>query len=246
MLWLVACGQPAGRETAGESGSVRIINGTAVDLAVAPQMVEVVLLGADGSQGICSGTVIGSDTVLTAAHCFVEPYSAIFVRTATASRPVLAVSVPADFRRDDAAGALFNDVAVLQTEPLALPTLPIIASQPTAAGDAITLYGFGINEDGEAGVLRLGSTEVSQVTENHLFSGPFGGSGINSCNGDSGGPAIKAITTETGARAYGIVGIVSSGSVEGCGNGDVTLYANLQNPSILAFIREHAPDAVVQ
>lgn len=243
---LAGCGdKTSGAGASSTDGNARIINGSEVSLADSPQMAQVVLLNHDGSETTCSGTIVGARHVMTAAHCLEGSYLAAFVRTATVSHTVLSTSVPSTYRIDTEHGAVFDDVAVLETEPLGLPALPILASSPVSEGTVFTTYGFGVDESGLSGTLRLGMFSASIVTPNHIFSGPYLGQGSNTCNGDSGGPAIATLVTPDGGVVFGIVGLVSTGSQPGCGEGDITLYANLQNAALLEFVASIVPDVSI-
>ncbi|WP_168196544.1 trypsin-like serine protease [Bdellovibrio sp. ZAP7] len=70
LLAIAACTPKASNNTAATSGS-RIINGTEVQESdsIYKHLVSVYAENEDGSVGICTGTLIGPNTVLTAAHC---------------------------------------------------------------------------------------------------------------------------------------------------------------------------------
>lgn len=85
--------------------------------------------------------------------------------------------------------------------------------------------------------------EVAMVTGNHIFARFDELS--NTCNGDSGGPATYTVVDPNGAvSAVGVVGITSTGTVQNCAPGDLSLFTNLQHPDILSFIAEVVPEAV--
>jgi len=102
----------------------------------------------------------------------------------------------------------------------------------------ISIFGYGVDENGVNQVLRSGQARVLAVDEQHIAAG-FSGEGSNSCSGDSGGPALNTIQKD-GRTQSGIVGVVSSGSVS-CGPGDVALYANVTTSETLNFIQGAAP-----
>ena len=140
--------------------------------------------------------------------------------------------------------AIFNDVAIIKTEPLNVPIMPIGISQPVAVGGPLMVIGYGLDENKELGTLKAGISTVVTVTENHIIGPPFDGSNVNPCNGDSGGPAVQDFTTAEGFKYSAIVGVVSTGTVSGCTDGDMTLYANVQNAGNFKFISDNVPDAV--
>jgi len=244
------CGGGGGDGDGGSSGlstnecgrlglTAKIINGTECADTGSPVVLIQLYLG-NGTLALCSGTMVTPTQVLTAAHCFTSGD----VQAASISengREVFARSVAVHPGVDeDASGNIFNDAAILNLErTVSLRTLPVIASAKVESGDTIAIYGYGLDQDGELGVLRSGSMLVSEVTPNHIFSF-FEGDGSNTCQGDSGGPAIIT-TSVNGAAVTGVVGMTSTGTVVGCGEGDLSLFANAQESSILNFIRQQAP-----
>lgn len=224
----------------------RIINGTSVASDDAPQFVQVRLMQGGAEMGRCSGTVIAPDRVLTAGHCVNAGEDEAWVMTSSRLVRVVESRRHPEYREEPALRAIFNDVAVLTTDPLETPALGITASRTVEADGVIATYGFGLNEDNEYGALQAAQITIAFVTNDHLFSAPFESGGSNPCLGDSGAPAVLAHTDESGVMHTGVIGVVSTGTAEGCAEGDITLFANLQNPSVLGFIAEAAPGAVIQ
>ena len=103
----------------------------------------------------------------------------------------------------------------------------------------MAIFGFGFTENGVVGLgtLRSGEMRVEETDTNHILA-IFDGSGSNTCSGDSGGPALA----QNGSGAWGIIGITSTGTVEGCGVGDESIFTNLSDPAMLAFIDEIVPN----
>jgi secreted trypsin-like serine protease len=241
----------------------RIINGVAVDPLLSPQVAEIKVTNSDGSEGICSGVAVGPGEILTAAHCFagLTPLaSGSDELTTTVTIPLPAgvslliggqvlpateVTIPAGYRFDAQHGAIFNDIAIVHTYALNVPPLPIVTSRPVTTGEALLTFGFGLDENGDYGVLKAGEVLVETVTANHIFSAPFDGSNVDPCNGDSGGPGVLNFTSESGESVYGVAGLVSSGTVPDCSKGDVTLFTNLQNPGLEELVRSQVPEAII-
>jgi len=263
---LGACGGGGGSDSGGSGGGLstnacsaaglnaKIINGTECDQTGSP-IVSINLYLDDGSTALCSGTMVQSKYVLTAGHCFLPGqttpgegspvYGASIV---SGGREIFAstVFIHPEYFSSNSDGAVFNDVAVLQlTASPNLPTLPLLVSTKAAPGSTIAILGYGLDENGGVGVLRSGEMAVSTVTPNHIFS-EFDGSGSNTCNGDSGGPALLRFNDAAGSPASGIVGITSTGSNENCSAGDVSLFANTQEEPILSFIKRVVPGVAVR
>lgn len=201
-------------------------------------------LGA-GTQGECSGTMITSSHVLTAGHCFpggVSSVQAISVFVGGAEVSGVGLAIHPNYTEDAQNQAIFNDVAIIELEnAVGVAPLPILLSDAVAAGEVIDIFGYGLDEQGTLGVLRSGQMGVDSVTANHIVA-IYGDSGSNTCQGDSGGPAIQRT-----AAGPAIVGITSSGTAAAqCGRGDVSLFANLQNPSLSSFVLGVAPATQVR
>ncbi|RIL08792.1 MAG: hypothetical protein DCC75_08040 [Proteobacteria bacterium] len=224
----------------------RIINGTECTSANS-SVVQIVLIFNDGSLGSCSGSMITSRDVLSAGHCFPSRVRGAFVTANGARVDGASFSRHPDYQ--ETPGAIFNDVAVLRlSSAVNLPTLGIVAGRDVKNGDLIDIFGFGESEgdpgdSSTSGTLRSGQMRIEDVTQNHLASS-FDGSGSNTCAGDSGGPALLQYGSESGARV-GIVGITSTGVKRDCGEGDVSLFTNVQSDSVLNFIVGAAPQVEV-
>ena len=243
LLTLAYCGSNNSSDEF-QSKDQKIINGTAVESSSSPQIIELFIQFADGSNGICSGTVIGDNDVLTAGHCFVQPItSAQVVKGDGTVAEVSSVNIHPGYREDASVNAIFFDVAIAKTNiPLNLPVLGILASQSPQASEMIGIYGFGLDENQTSGVLRGGNMQIDQVTPNHIFA--VFDNLSNTCSGDSGGPATYNVLDPSGnISAVGVVGITSSGSVEDCGPGDLSLFTNIQHPDVLSFIATLVPEA---
>jgi MYXO-CTERM domain-containing protein len=223
LLVLVACG--AGEE-AGEAARP-IVNG---DLTHSYPSAGALLTGAgpESSQLQCSGTLIGCDSFLTAAHCVcpgdgsdcqsptpVEPMRVFFQHAGFFE--VTAVRVHPAFSFPD------NDVAILTLErPVAGITPTPLQDSAPALGTQGTIVGFGRTggSDFVYGLKYEGPVTTGTCPESVDPTGKvcwtFNGTGdANTCNGDSGGPLYFTIG---GVTRVG--GITSGGEDASCLAGD--------------------------
>ncbi len=180
-----------------------------------------------GGQGLCSGTLIAPDVVLTARHCVSysvskvvcpakgpqvgrnrEPKSiAVYFGDDTFSAELVAlgreiVTPKSDQLCDHDLAAVVLDRDVENVAPLK------ISKDAPLRGDAVRAVGFGkTGDDGESGVKLLRDhVKILDVFPAEFLVGEA------TCSGDSGGPALDESTGE-------ILGVVSRGgpSCEGSG-----------------------------
>jgi hypothetical protein len=170
-----------------------IVNG---DPSSDPSVVALVR-GEDGAEVlVCSGTVIASHAVLTAAHCVADDNDLPDVMIdGDRIRPSIVFVAPGF----DAA-TLADDVAVLVVDRTLSPAPRSLALSAPAIGATIDLVGFGRTAPGDITPFaqRTGAANVTESSTGGLVTrGP-----AFTCEGDSGGPALI-----DGA----IAGITSSG-----------------------------------
>lgn len=237
-LALASVTLPAGMETAARATApavhASVVGGTA---SVAFPAAGALLAGVDVSNAVswCSGVLIGCNTFLTAAHCVcpgtgascqggrapnpddrvVYLQHAGFVRVAS-----IAVHPSYDFPTADLA------VLRLATGVTGIPPAAL-ADEAPAPGTTGSLVGFGrtTGTGADFGIKRLGTLAtdacrtMSDATE---VCWTYTGAGVDSCDGDSGGPLF--VDGPTGPQ---VAGITSGGRDARCGPGDVAFDANV-------------------
>ncbi len=217
-----------------------------------PSVVKLSIRAGDDGGGICTGTVIAPNAVLTAAHCFAFSRSTSVVVTAVTGGtkvdiPAARVAVHPGFSVSSQ-GILFNDVAVIRTaSALPVPALPILLSRAPVVDEESVVAGFGQTENGGPTVddVIAGRAVIRSVTDNHVRI-DFRSGESHPCKGDSGGALL---VEQDGGLA--IVGVVSQSdpsvsSDQVCQEGDQTLYANIQQVEVANFILAQVRDAAVK
>jgi secreted trypsin-like serine protease len=247
LLAVTACGGgsdedpdtlPSAAALCGSIGlSPKVLNGADCGQPERSPVILLNVFGAGGGAGLCSGTLIAPNKILTAAHCLPAGTRSVLAGRWTADGRVTGVrasswAVHPNFRRG--ASAFENDVAVVVlSASLPNPTMGILVSEAPASGQPVFIAGWGApGFELAVGYARL--TKVNEASVGYTYTGILS----NTCNGDSGGPAYRAV----GGR-QAVVGITSSGSVAGCGTGDNSLFTNVQSATVLDFIRSRAPEA---
>lgn len=137
----------------------------------------------------CTGTLVAPHTVLTAAHCIVAaPDQTFFVVDEAHKYRGRTTAIHPDYRLGDP----LHDIALITLtddvpgiEPAWLLWVPPIARE------ALTLVGYGVNDDGvRDDVRRSGTTTISAVRSTDLYSRyTYSGRPVI-VDGDSGGPAF--------------------------------------------------------
>ena len=206
-----------------------VVGGAAVTPDEADEYSAVVAIVINST--ICSGTLVADDLVLTAAHCLRNVASVDAIRVfngLTLGTPgVLATGFGShpDFDVEAKRDAFDYGFVSIVAGSLDATPIPVVTEQaewdeiePTLkSADTVILAGYGLDPDAPSnvnlGVKRRVTTNVRGFTESGIEF-VAGGNGKDSCEGDSGGPAL-ARNADGELR---LIGITARGS-DPCGKG---------------------------
>jgi V8-like Glu-specific endopeptidase len=225
-----ACGAVSGVTT----GDAAIVNGTACTSGTA-SVARLLMTKENETKpyASCSGSVISSTAVLTAAHCLVDAGS---VSISFGSKEIQAASFSYSPGYNGTAPDSIDVGVIIAASPLGQPIVPILSSRDANVGETVVIAGYG--QDGPAAggdTLRAGTTKVSQVGSLFLETNA-GVSGSGACPGDSGGPALVSVN-----GFWTVAGITST--LAGPCVVATNTFLSVRNATVRSFILSKAPDA---
>jgi hypothetical protein len=209
-----------------------IVGGEPVEPGDHPAVVSV-----SAGPGLCTGTLLAPDLVLTAAHCvasaFLQPSQLQIglgehVYTPMQVLGAIDFGVHPEFcdpKQDEGCGPDdVHDYAWIRLDgpasidAAAMPSIVAdeeLHHQLVRRGASLELVGFGEDDDGVLGHKRRVTTTIARFSASghDLLAG---GSGRDSCYGDSGGPALARLPD----GGFALVGVLSRGS-DVCGSGGI-------------------------
>ena len=208
MFLFVACAHHSRTQS-----GLRIVGGEEVTDSSDPTMKSTVALLNNGT--LCSGTLIGPNQVLSAAHCIESGEITIASGPSPKAVPGLKVILARSHPKWDKGP---NDVSILIFEgtlPSNLVPVSIAPLEGISEGSAVTLAGYGVTgeRNKDSGTLRKVKAQVRAFDKTTKEFAMQEGLGVGSCYGDSGGPAYVALGSE-----LAVIGATSRGS--DCDTGD--------------------------
>jgi|GEM_PF-3440426 len=218
-----------------DCGNFKVINGTECSRKDIP----VVLLefSAPNSRGVCTGTVIGNNHILTAAHCFPGTTGVTIIHdNGSANGETF-------FINPNYNGTSESDTAIIVAADIAtnlkINAASINGSSSVSKGDLLSFIGYGLDENDDIAISLPNAnprvTDIKVIDNlNTEFHTRFEETNSNPCGGDSGGAAFKDGL---------IVGVESAGIGEvNCREGGFNILSAINNSSNLEFLKTFVPD----
>ncbi|HEY3806072.1 MAG TPA: trypsin-like serine protease [Kofleriaceae bacterium] len=221
----------------------RVVGGSAVAPGEFPDVVLVA-----GWTGLCSGTLIAPDVVLTAGHCTEIDPQAVLVGSVDYGAPagdlvpIASVTAYPDWQH------AFDVAVVVLAKPVeAVAPRPIASGCGPHDGDDARVIGFGLDDPGGSGASTALETAIVAIDDAECTTDPAcraalapggelvaGGRGVAACYGDSGGPLL-ADTADGGEALFGVVSRATDGSA-GAPCSGATVYERADGDAIVAWI----------
>jgi secreted trypsin-like serine protease len=222
--------------------SLKIVSGASCPQASSP--IAKLELVAEEKSGVCSGVAIADDTVLSAAHCFMDASPNISLYLAGVSYPISSITIHPNFSLLNETTR--NDLAIIKvSKKLRVAPLPILISTTPNNGELVSVHGFGLDEFAALGLLKAGWMRVHNVTSSFINT-RYTDESSEPCFGDSGGPLLSSNLENPALPDRAILGILSFSSKTNCRVGDINSYANLQEEKNLKFIMDVAPHVTLR
>ncbi len=248
---LASCGSDSDTDNTGKCSALeltdaptaKIVNGTPCSGLSKSPVVAILKNLPDGKTGLCTGTMLSPNKVLTAAHCLDGAASIDILFGTTTDKFAFVTASSWNIHPSFSREGFTDDVGIVHSPvSLPVPNLPILTSSAPKIGDKVSIFGYGATTGGAAidGKLRAGTMTIGGVDVGKIYA-YFDASSSNTCSGDSGGPMLLQVGGQ-----QTIVGTTSYGSSLNCSAGELSGFSNLQSPSTQSFIRSVAPDARFQ
>ncbi len=222
---------------------VRILGGEPFDPSNSP---VALILGSNskGQKYKCSGVLVGTQAVLTAAHCVIPNFSLMITVAETETHATIAYVNGAFDSYNNSISAASSDLAllILKDPVLSVEPIAVLNGLSVSKGLPFTVFGFGANESSaevefsSINNAHYGLIEITASTDGVFYS--FVNNSASTCAGDSGGPAITQV-----GNHYALIGLTSRGTnlVNSEGNcelsqGGLSVFTDLTTATAAEFV----------
>jgi len=230
---LVSCGNSNESVNTDVVHSSKIYGGDKVENGKWPSVVAFAKVKSSGElkESFCTGTLIDTNTILTAAHCF-SRNPVYYKRSTVVSRDDVGTENP---RTRKIENILIHPKYIGKDSPFDFALVKVEKAFEISNDEIVTpskkinfspkakvqLVGFGKRENGESGVKFEAKTFIRENQELEFIAG---GKGKDTCSGDSGGPVFQKSKDEK----FEFIGVTSRTPDDAsifCG--DKTLYGKV-------------------
>lgn len=236
VIFLIACGGSSDSSDSSNNESAcsayKILGGESCNSEEIPTVL--IELETDDLSGICTGTLVGNDYILTAGHCTTDLTSA-HVYSDRGSQAVTSWITHPGFK---GVNSQF-DLALLKvpgfTKGTGTTPEQIGYDENVQINDQLSVIGYGVDENDNAGASLPGSNPKAakikvEIIEDGVIGNRYDSTKTNACFGDSGASLYKSGK---------IVGIESFGTTENCKDGDVNIFADVRSAGNRAFLDKY-------
>ena len=173
-----------------------VVNGTEIDISIFPRTVA--LVTSKKGYIFCTGTIVSSDLIMTAAHCVSGMQGKQFYIIHNCQRlkgcnNIVAVKTFSIHHNYDQTKKHWNDIAVLLLNKQIFLDTDVTILHPSQYKNVlkentdIAVVGYGRSSDrGAGGILRAGMTKVTKRYKKEIILGQDLPEQANVCFGDSG------------------------------------------------------------
>jgi V8-like Glu-specific endopeptidase len=230
------------REAISQEVSAKLLGGIRAPTAAGARVAFIV-----SSQSACTGTLVGKNLVLTAAHCVYDDGDPAnyYVFVGGSRQPVESLwydsgfdeSLPIADARPYDLGMIVLARNVTKNSPV-----PVLVGRKPRARQRLVVAGYGLNERDQNRAktykefFKLGEIQVAAAEDGVVYS-IHRTTRTSLCSGDSGGPAI-----EWHGDYFALVGVASTGTnAQRKGRcvprgGGISAHVNLQSSNSLQFL----------